>query len=134
VIVETKVLGQVGELSDREVTLPAGTGTLRDLLTELVRLEVDRYEQRRAEQLVLRILTPADFARAPDVGRVVSGGRVVPAAASTDVAVERALEAFRDGLYLVVFDGSQIEDLDTAVVVTSESRLRLVRLVALSGG
>ena len=44
------------------------------------------------------------------------------------------MQAFGDGLYFAVLDGTQIEDLDAPLHVTASSRLRLVRLVALAGG
>lgn len=134
VIVETKVVGRPAELADRDVVLPAGTATLRDLLAELVRVELDGYARRRSDDRLLRVLTPADVAGGLSAGRVVSGGRTVPAAPPLDEAVERALTAFRDGLYLVFLDGTEIDDLDTPVSVSPHSRLRLVRLVALAGG
>lgn len=133
-IVETKVLGQSAELADRHIALPIGAGTLRGLLSELVRIEVQQYDKRRSEQLILRILSPADEAQGASIGRIVSAPRVVPAPPPVDVALERALEAFRDGLYLVVFDGKPVEDLDAPIEVMRDSRLRLVRLVALAGG
>jgi hypothetical protein len=67
-------------------------------------------------------------------GKIVSGPRDVPVAPPVEAATERALEAFRDGLYLVILDGEQVEDLDAPIEATSDSRLRLVRLVALAGG
>ena len=133
-IVETKVLGQPVELADRDIPLPAGTQSLRGLLTELVRVEVEQYEQRRRDQLVLRILSPADLANGSSAGRIVSAPRDVPGAPTVDEATTRALEAFGDGLYLAILDGKQVEELDAPIEVMSDSRLRLVRLVALAGG
>ena len=132
-IVEVRVLGQPGEVVDRDYG-PVGLTTLRRLITDLVHREVAGYESRRQAQQVLRVLTPADLAAGQISGRITSGGRHVPEAPPVDVAVARALEAFGDGLYLVVLDGRQVEDLDAPLDVAPSSRLRLVRLVALAGG
>lgn len=132
-IVEVRVVGQSGEVVDRDYSL-AGETTLRELLTSLVREELTGYEVRRQTQQILRVLTPADLAAGHEAGRFLSGGRSVPAAPSPDLAVSRALQAFGDGLYLAVLDGTQIDDLDRPLHVSASSRLRLVRLVALAGG
>ncbi|SDT56554.1 hypothetical protein [Jiangella sp. DSM 45060] len=132
--VETKVVGGRAEFAERNLTLPAGGATLRDLLTELVGVEVDAYERRRADDHVLRVLTPADIAGGMSAGRVTSGGRTVPAAPTPPEAAERALAAFADGLYFVFLDDVQLDDLDAPVAPRPDSRLRLVRLVALAGG
>lgn len=134
VIVEVRVVGQPGEVVDRDYAHLAGATTLRHLLTSLVREEVAGYEARRQEQQVLRVLTPADLASGHTTGRFLSGGRHTPPAPTPDTAVDRAIQAFGDGLYFVVLDGAQIEDLDAPLHVTASSRLRLVRLVALAGG
>ncbi|WP_116949932.1 hypothetical protein [Jiangella endophytica] len=133
-IVETKVVGRPTELVERQLTLPSGAMTLGMLLAELVRVEVDGYTRRRADDRVLRVLTPADLARGLTAGRVASGGRTVPAAPPLAEAVERALTAFADGLYFVFLDGVPLDDLDAPVSPAPESRLLLVRLVALAGG
>ncbi len=133
-IVEVRVVGQSAEVVDRAHPQLAGTTTLRGLISALVLDEVAGYESRRHSQQLLRVLTPADLATGQAAGRILSGGRQVPPAPPADVAVDRALQAFGDGLYLVVLDGEQVEDLDAPLTVTPSSRLRLVRLVALAGG
>jgi hypothetical protein len=50
------------------------------------------------------------------------------------VAVGTAIEAFEDGLFLVLVDGRQQTDLDAQVFVAADSTVTFVRLVALSGG
>ncbi|WP_146211097.1 hypothetical protein [Quadrisphaera granulorum] len=133
-IVEVRAAGRPGEVVDREVPAPIGTTTLRRLLTALVQSEVEAYEARRSEQLVLRVLTPADLALGHADGRFRGGGRSVPAAPALATAVARALEAFEDGLVLALLDGEPVDDLDADVHVDVRTRLRLVRLVALTGG
>lgn len=133
-IVETEVVGRPAELAERHLTLTVDAATLRGLLTELVRVELDGYNRRRADDRVLRVLTPADIVGGMSEGRIASGGRTVPRAPAPAEAIERALTAFTDGLYFVFLDGVQIDDLDAPVAPTPESRLRLVRLVALAGG
>jgi len=48
-------------------------------------------------------------------------------------AVGAALQAFEDGLYLVVLDGAEQRDLDKQVFLHADSRITFVRLAMLSG-
>ncbi len=132
--VEVKVLGSAAETVDRQFTAPAADTTLRALLGELVAAEVSDYEGRRAQQRMLQVLTDHDVAAGTRAGKILSGGRDLPAAPPLDVALARAVEAFRDGLFLAVLDGTQLDDLDARLTIGPASRLRLIRLVALAGG
>lgn len=132
-IVETKVVGGRG-IEATEVAVPESAGSLRELLATLVRHELASYEERREASTALRVLTPADLARGVEAGVYGRERRAVPAPPSEAEAIDRALEAFGDGLFFVFVDDVQVEDLDAAVVVRADSTLRLVRLVALAGG
>lgn len=131
VIVETKVVGS--GIEAQRLSVPAA-GTVRDLLTVLVRHELTAYERRRTSTATLRVLTPADLADGAGAGSYGREARAVAAPPSPASAVDRALEAFADGLYFVFLDDVQLESLDTTVAVRPDSTLRLIRLVALAGG
>lgn len=133
VIVETKIVGSKDSES-LQVSVPADVGSLRDLLSALVRHELAAYEQRRSVSRTLRVLTPADLARGVDAGVYGRENRAVAAPPPEAEAIERAVEAFFDGLYFVFIDDIQIEELEAPVAVRPDSTVRLVRLVALAGG
>lgn len=112
----------------------AGAMTLRELVDGLVRAEVAAYEQRRADRVLARTLSPAEIAGGAARGKVDSGGRRAPAAPPPDEAVATALEAFDDGLWFVFVDGRRLDALDDLVDVRDDTTVRFVRLVALAGG
>lgn len=133
-IVETKIVGDASSPDAHEVAVGGEVVTLRQLLEALVSHELAAYERRRTSSRTLRVLTPSDLARGAETGRFgreARGGRAAP---PLDEAVGRAIEAFTDGLYFVFLDDVQVEDLDAVLGIESDSRLRLVRLVALAGG
>lgn len=132
-IVETKVVGG-RSVEATQVVVPEDAGTLRDLLTILVRHELASYKRRREATTTLRVLTPADLARGVETGAYGRERRAVAAPPPEAEAIERAIEAFGDGLFFVFVDDLQVEELDAPVVVNADSVLRLVRLVALAGG
>lgn len=132
-IVETALLGSraVGE----ELTISGvdGERSLRALLRTLVEHELAAYEAYRSRSAVLQILTPADLAIGVDTGRYGREPRAVPEAPAIDDAYARAVEAFSDELFFVFVDDVRIADLDHIITIEPQTRLRLVRLVALTG-
>ena len=134
VIVETKVVGQKLQLDDVLVEIPPGTHQLEDLIRTLVSRELERFERTERAGSVLRVLTPADLAEGASTGKYTAEARARQAAPGPAEAQARALEAFTDHLYFVFVDEVAVESLDEVVTVTAETRLRLIRLVALAGG
>lgn len=132
-IVETKIVGSK-DTESLHVSVPAEIGSLRDLLSVLVRHELSSYEQLRTASKTLRVLTPADLARGVETGAYGREKRAVAAPPTESEAIERAVEAFTDGLFFVFIDDVQVEELDVPVLLRPDSTLRLVRLVALAGG
>jgi hypothetical protein len=132
-IVQTKVAGSSSVIAEHTVDVPARQCTLRELLELLVRHELSEYERRGDENRTLRILTPTDLVRGVETGSYGRERRAVPNAPSVAEVHARAMEAFGDGLYFVFLDGRQVEEMDVALEISPESRLRLVRLVALAG-
>ena len=116
------------------VPVEPGVHPLGTLLQHLVRAELAAFEQRQRERSLLRVLTPADLVRGVDTGKYAAEPRPRQQSPSYDDAWARAKEAFEDGLYVVFLDERQIEGLDDEVLVDADTRLRLVRLVALAGG
>lgn len=80
------------------------------------------------------MLTPADLARGVDTGAYGREARGVAAPPSEAEAIERAVEAFTDGLFFAFIDDIQVKTLDSPITARPDSTLRLLRLVALAGG
>jgi hypothetical protein len=135
-----KALGRKRPLfADFSIPLPPELGdggalTLRELIERVVRAEVDAFNQRRQERRLVRALTAREIDAGVDKGKVDMGGRESRQPADADEAVGTALEAFEDGLYLVVVDGVEQRDLDGQVFLNPDSRVAFVRLTMLAGG
>jgi hypothetical protein len=108
--------------------------TLRDLIARIVRTEVEAFRQRQRDRLSLRVLSQRQIEEAAAKGKVDLGGRDLKQHVDAEEAVEVALQAFEDGLYLAILDGEEQRDLDREVFVKPDSRITFVRLVMLSGG
>lgn len=107
--------------------------TLRELITKIVLEEVEAFQKRQEQRKLVRILTEREIEAGLEKGRVDSGGRDLHQNVNPEEAVATALQAFEDGIYLVVLDGEEQRDLDREVHVHPESQLTFVRLVMLAG-
>jgi hypothetical protein len=109
--------------------------TLRDLLEKIVTAEVAAFNTRQKEQQTLRALTSKQIQDAAAKGKIDMGGREYdPQNADPAVAIATAIEAFQDGLYLVVIDEEERKELDQQLYLKPESRVTFIRLTMLAGG
>jgi hypothetical protein len=135
-----KALGRKKPLfADWSIPLPPELGgegtTLRDVISRVVREEVAGFQKRQAERGVLRALTTREIAAGVEKGKVEMGGRETPAQpVDVESAIGTALQAFEDGMYLVVLDGEECRELDRQVYVKPDSQITFVRLTLLAGG
>ncbi len=132
-IVETATLGSRAAGETLDIPELDGDRSLRELLHTLVEQGLVAYEGHRSRSALLRILTPADLVEGAATGRYGREPREVPAAPAFEAAYARAVEAFTDELFFAFLDDVRITDLDDIVTIEPYSRLRLVRLVALTG-
>ncbi len=126
--------------SDWSISLPPefvdeSQNSLRDLIAAIVRIEVDEYHNRRQQRRLSRALTATEIEEAVEKGKVDMGGREEdPKTVDVAEAVETALTAFEDGIFLVAVDDRQYRTLDEPVVVGPDSRITFIRLTLLAGG
>ena len=137
-----RALGQRKRLlEDWSVGLPPaifdeGSGglTLRQLITQIVIATVEQFRQRQQRNLFHRALTKRQIDEQALAGKINSGGSELNQEVDVEAAVASALEAFEDGIYLVILDDIEQRDLDAEVFLQPDSRLVFLRLVMLAGG
>ncbi|HRX87030.1 MAG TPA: hypothetical protein P5572_18555 [Phycisphaerae bacterium] len=114
-----------------------GPLTLRELITHVVSIEVAAFAKRQQARRLDRVLSARQIEQDAARGRVSPEGRdpkLPPAVrVDPDEAVAVALEAFEDGLYLVIIDGSEYRSLDAIVPLTPASQITFLRLIFLAG-
>lgn len=107
--------------------------TLRELLTALVRREVELYQERisgtipavRSEEEI------RDMSLVGKIGFGLSFGNRIP---DPEEAVETALQGFEDGLYRLFVGDREMESLDAVLDLREEDTITIIRLVMLTGG
>ena len=149
ITISGRALGRKKPLfEDFSVPLPpdmpedAGGGglTLRDLIARVVAAEVAAFRKRQERRRLVSVLSPQQIERGVEKGKVDPGGpdpagegRAQAADVDEEDAVATALQAFEDGLYLVILDGIEHRDLDAQVYLKPDSRLTFIRLTFLAG-
>jgi hypothetical protein len=107
---------------------------LQELLTHIVRSEVEGFKTRQAERRLLKVLTTKDIEQGAAAGKISAGGSDLDQKVDANEAVAVALEAFTDGLFMVFVDENEVKDLNSVVPLTADSKLMFVRLTMLAGG
>jgi hypothetical protein len=140
--IQGKALGRKKPLfADWSVPFPpdlgdgdGGTLTLRDLIARIVRAEVEAFKERQQQRQLIRALTARDIQEGALKGKVDMGGHDLRQPVNEEDAVGVALQAFEDGLYLVILDEEEQKSLDAQVFLQPDSRITFVRLTMLAGG
>jgi hypothetical protein len=107
--------------------------TLRALISRIVLHEVAAFRERQETRNLVRVLSVQEIDEGAAKGKVDAGGRELHQRVSDGQAVGTALQAFEDGLYLVLLDGREQRDLDEQVFPGPDSHVTFLRLVMLSG-
>ncbi len=107
--------------------------TLREILTELVRQEVDRYNAKDAEAQILPFLTAEQIEDQAEAGKVGFGTVYADRKADFETAAANAIRCFEDGLVRVFHNDNELTDLDAVVPVQEGDGFTLIRLTFLAG-
>ncbi len=111
----------------------SGELTLRGLITRLVLVEVGAFRARAEARRLDRVLSQAQIDQGERAGKIAPEGRAGGGNVSDGEAVDAALQAFEDGLYLVVIDEQEFRELDEIVRLNPDSHIVFVRLIFLAG-
>ncbi len=118
-----------------DLTGESGEGpTLRRLIAVIVRGEVEAFRSRAEARRLDRVLSREDIARSSARGKVDPAGKESPDQVDVEGAIHAAVQAFEDGLYLVIIDGQEHRDLDARIAVGPDSTVTFLRLTMLAGG
>ena len=130
-----KVLGKSQNLfTTWQMDLPEQSSTLEELLERIVRSEIQAFQARQADRRLTKVLGLVEIEAGVAVGKVSSGGIELDRVVDVRGAVETALQAFKDGFYLVFIDDEQQENLTAKVALTGSSELLFLRITPLVGG
>jgi hypothetical protein len=114
-------------------TLPDNINTLRELIEAVVRVEVSKYNEKPSGVKLLPFLTDIEIENAETVGKIGFGRVYNKNKVSPDKATETAIEGFSDGLYKVLINDCEAENLDGEITLRGGDILTFIKLTFLAG-
>ena len=132
IIINVKGLSRKKIIHQEEVELINKVSTTKDLITELVKINVEKFNKKIDEKDILSIMTNENIAKAARIGKIgdeVHGDKK----ANLKKALDTAYLAFEDGLYCIFINDEQTEKLDDSLNLKDGDILTLIRLTMLSG-
>ena len=132
IIINVKGLSRKKVIHQEEVELKNKISTTKDLITELVKINVEKFNKKIDEKDILSIMTNENIAKAARIGKIgdeVHGDKK----ANLEKAFDTAYLAFEDGLYCIFINDEQTEKLDDSLNLKDGDILTLIRLTMLAG-
>ena len=132
IIINVKGLSRKKVIHQEEVELTDKIFTTKDLITELVKINVEKFNKKIDDKDILSIMTNeyiAEAARSGKIGDEVHGDKK----ANLEKALDTAYLAFEDGLYCIFINDEQSEKLDDKLNLKDGDILTFIRLTMLAG-
>lgn len=132
IIINVKGLSRKKVIYQEEVELKNKISTTKDLITELVKINIEKFNKKIDERDILSIMTNENIAKAARIGKIgdeVHGDKK----ANLKKALDTAYLAFEDGLYCIFINDEQTEKLDDNLNLKDGDILTLIRLTMLAG-
>ena len=132
IFINIKGLSRKKVIHQEEVELTNNISTTKDLITELVKINVEKFNKKIDEKDILSIMTNENIAKAARIGKIgdeVHGDKK----ANLEKALDTAYLAFEDGLYCIFINDEQTEKLDDSLNLKDGDILTLIRLTMLAG-
>lgn len=132
IIINVKGLSRKKVIHQEEMELKNKISTTKDLITELVKINVEKFNKKIDDKNILSIITNENIAKAARIGKIgdeVHGDKK----ANLEKALDTAYLAFEDGLYCIFINDEQTEKLDDSLNLKDGDILTLIRLTMLAG-
>ena len=132
IIINVKGLSRKKVIHQEEVELINKISTTKDLITELVKINVEKFNKKIDDKDILSIMTNeyiAEAARSGKIGDEIHGDKK----ANLEKALDTAYLAFEDGMYCIFINDEQTEKLDDSLNLKDGDILTFIRLTMLAG-
>ncbi|MGF9697274.1 hypothetical protein [Paenibacillus sp. MABNR03] len=120
-------------IAKQRAELPETTGTLRQLIKSMVRLQVNALQDKQSSAELLTYLMPEDIQVQESTGKVGFGTVYNEVMPDLEQAVQTAVTAHEDGLYKVFLNDEEVQDLDEPLELQEDDELVFVRFTMLAG-
>ena len=113
--------------------IPDSVSSVKELLESLVKIEVERYNQKNADDTLIKYLTESQIEDQAATGKVGFGRVYSDKKANLKKAVENAVQCYQDGLVRVFRNDEELEQLEETVHFEAGDVITLIRLTFLAG-
>ena len=113
--------------------IPDSVSSVKELLTSLVKTEVERYNQKNTDDILIKYLTQVQIEEQAATGKVGFGRSYSGEKANLQKSVENALQCYQDGLVRVFRNERELEGLEKTVHFEPGDEVTLIRLTFLAG-
>lgn len=113
--------------------IPDCVSSVKELLESLVKIEVERYNQKNADDTIIKYLTEVQIEEQAATGKVGFGRVYSERQANLQKSVENALQCYEDGLVRVFRNDRELESLEEGVHFEPGDEITLIRLTFLAG-
>lgn len=107
--------------------------TLKDLITDIVKIEVSSYNSKNQGESLVNFLTESEIAEQKTIGKVGFGRIYSDKKADEEEAIENALRCFEDGLFKAFKNDDELCSLDEEINLKENDVLTFIRLAFLAG-
>ncbi|MCM3174996.1 hypothetical protein [Paenibacillus sp. MER 99-2] len=120
-------------LAKQATELPETTGTLRQLISNMVTLQIQALEDKKSQVEWLAYLMPEEIESQGAAGKVGFGAVNHEGVPELQQAIETAVLAHEDGLYKVFVNEEEVHQLDEPLTLREGDELVFIRFTMLVG-
>ncbi len=134
VFVHVKNLGKKKDiLPPTPYEIADGVSMLRQLLTEIVRTEVEKYNAKETGAQIIPFLTKEELEGQVEAGKVSFGTVYSDKNANLKKAQDNAVQCWEDGLVRVFMNDDELTELDAPIQIPENAVFTFIRLTFLTG-
>lgn len=121
-------------ITKKELVLAGTPSSLRELLTEIVQINVAEYNKKAVDPWIMKYLSAEETENQIKTGKVGFGERMSDQQADLQKAIATAILAFEDGIYRVFRGENEVPSLDETLSFKEGDVLTFIRFTLLAGG
>lgn len=119
-------------ISKHRMQLPFAPSSLKVLLSEIIKQNIEQLEEKQEENNIFIYLTKSEVESQALNGKVGFGTIYNPKQPDLTESIKTATQAFEDGLFRVFVNNEEVEELDTPLEMDSDEVV-FIRLTMLAG-
>ncbi|MEW4924645.1 hypothetical protein [Algibacter sp. 2305UL17-15] len=131
-LINLKRLGKK-KIYTETITVEHKINDLKDLIVACVSSKVKQYNSKREHNHLLSFLTPSQIQEQSETGKIGFGDIDNFKMADEAESIETALQAYKDGLFLVFINDDEITALDEKITLTQDTPITFLRMTFLTG-